>query len=350
MDILASMMIFIGSFNSSGAEGISVAKFDPATGAITELRSAARTENPTFLARHPKLPIVYAVNELAGPSGGFVSAFAVENGTLRLLERVPSGGKSSCHIEVNPAGGVLVVAHYGGPGVTSFKLDERGIPRMVSELAHSGSSVNQSRQTSPHPHAAHFSPDGSEVFVPDLGTDRVEIYRADSATAKLERSASIAVAPGSGPRHLAFDGSGAAAFVVHELSSEVEVFKRGGQGWGSAQKLSTLPPGFEGSNTGSEVALHPSGRFLFVSNRGANTIAAFRVRKDATLEPIGQTPTGGKTPRHFAIEPGGRWLLAGNQDSGSISRFRVDFQSGTLAPEEPAVVVPGPACILFYPR
>jgi 6-phosphogluconolactonase len=350
MDVLASMLIFIGSFSSSGAEGISVAEFDPASGAITELRSAARAENPTFLARHPKLPIVYAVNELGGPGGGFVSAFAVENGTLRLLERVPSGGNSPCHIEVNPAGGVLVVAHYGGPGVTSFKLDERGIPHLVSKVAHSGSSVNRSRQTSPHPHAVHFSPDGSEVFVPDLGTDRVEIYQVDSATGKLERSATIAVAPGSGPRHLAFDCSGRAAFVVHELSSEVEVFKRGEEGWKSAQKLSTLPPNFTSSNTAAEIALHPSGRFLFVSNRGANTIAAFNVKADSSLEPISQTSAGGKTPRHFAIAPGGHWLLAGNQDSASISRFRIDSGSGALAPDEPAVPVPGPACILFYPR
>ena len=335
MNFLA-MLLFIGTFTGRGAEGISVAEFDPATGTLTAPALVAREENPTFLAWHPTRPILYAVNEIGSGAGGFIGAFSIEaDGRLRRLARVPSGGKSPTHLDVDPTGRMLVVANYGGPGVASFYLDADGLPRPVSNVAHAGSGVNRDRQDGPHPHAASFAPDGRTVFAPDLGADRVFLHGADPATGTLEGTGIlISEPPGSGPRHLAFRPDGNAVFVLHELSNAVEVLRRGADDrWTTAQTVSTLPDGFAGKSTAAEVVPHPSGRFLFASNRGADTIAAFRVNPDdATLEAVGQTPIRGRSPRHFTLDPTGRWLLVAGQDSNTISIFEVNAGTGALTP------------------
>ncbi len=240
----------------------------------------AETTNPSFLAIHPNGKYLYAVNET---SMGSVTGFSIDPQTAKLTElnHVPSGGADPCHLVVDASGHAVIVANYTGGSVSSFPLAADGtLGSAVTFLQHRGSSVNKARQDAAHAHDVALSPDGRFAIICDLGMDKLMVYHFDPKTGALSANDPpfAQLKPGSGPRHLVFDASGTHAYVISELAGTITTF-----GWDAnrgalreMQTVSTLPASFKGTNTAAEIAIHPSGRFLYGSNRGANSLAVLR--------------------------------------------------------------------------
>ena len=356
----ADRIMYVGTYTRAPSKGIYAYRLR-ASGELTAMGSAglaAETENPSFLAVHPNGRFLYAVNEISryeGTDAGSVSAFSIDRatGTLTLLNRVSSRGGGPCHLSIDTSGKWLFVANYGGGSVAGFPIQDDGkLGEASSFFQHSGSSVNKARQSGPHGHAVVMSPDNRFVLAADLGLDRVFAYRMAPAAGGLAPGDPpyASIAPGSGPRHLAFRPDGRFVYVLNEMLSNVAAFRydaaRGALA--EVQTRSMLPEGFSGENSGAEIAVHPTGRFLYASNRGHDSIAGFRIDGSAgTLTPIGHTSTQGKTPRNFAIDPSGRFLIAANQNSGTVVVFRIDQETGALTPAGTVLQVPSPVCIVF---
>ncbi len=354
-DSPAKTAVYVGTYTDPGSRGIYRFSFDPASGAAGAPALAAETTNPSFLALHPNGRFLYAVNEtdsFEGRRTGFVSAFAIDGGTgtLKLLDRQPSAGAGPCHLIVDRTGRNLLVANYGSGTVALLRIAPDGRLAAPSAVhAHQGSGPNRGRQAQPHAHGIYL--DAAERFAlsPDLGADRIFVYRFDGARGTLEPHGTAALDPGSGPRHLAFDPSGRRVYSINELLSTLTGFAYD-PGSGALQPIatvSTLPSGYVGSSATAEVALSTDGRFLYGSNRGHDSLAVFRVERDGRLTPIGQVPVGGRTPRHFAIDPSGGWLLVAQQDGGAVAVFRLDPASGMPQPTGVTVAVPKPVCLVF---
>lgn len=351
-------IVYVGTYTRQTSKGIYAFRFQSATGEITPLGLAAETVNPSFLAVHPNHRFLYAVNEVSnyeGQTAGSISAFSIAaaTGQLKLLNRVSSRGAGPCHLALDKNGEWLFAANYSGGSVAAFPVHEDGALGDASAFVqHSGSSVNPRRQSGPHAHSANVSPDNRFVLFTDLGLDEVLAYRLDPAKGGLTANDPpfAKVAPGSGPRHLAFRPDGKFVYVLNEMLSTVTTL-RYNAGRGSLeewQTLSTLPDGFTGANSGAEIAVAPNARFLYASNRGHDSIAVFRIDRDkGALVPVDRVSTQGKTPRNFAIDPSGKFLFAANQDSGSIVVFRIDPKTGGLTPTGRVLEVPSPVCVTF---
>lgn len=345
----------------TGASHIYVSKFDPGSGQLGAPREAAEIGRPGFLAIHPSADILYAVGrevKEGSPPEGFAAAFRIDTATgdLQAINRGPTAGRGASHVAVNATATVLAAVNYGDGNTVSLALKPDGsIGELVSDLPHSGSSAHPQRQTGPHPHSANFTPDGSFVIVPDLGTDELVSYSVDPATARLARRSDpqVKMAPGSGPRHMTFHPNGRWAYVINELASTIAVLEYGA-GEGSlepVQTISTLPEDYDGpTNTTAEVLVHPNGRFLYGSNRGSNTIAVFAIESSTgRLSFVQRESTGGDWPRNFRLSLDGAFLLVANQRSDDVHVFRVDSETGSLTPTGASVSVPGPMCVKFVP-
>ena len=345
-------LVYVGAYTRPPSKGISAYRFDPSSGQLTPLGVAAETDNPTFLAVHPNRKFLYAANE--NPDGA-VSAFAIDPSTsqLKLLNRVSSRGSGPCHVVVDRAGHWLYAANYNSGSMAAIPIREDGsLGDGGGSVQHAGSSVNPQRQRGPHAHSANLAPDGRFLLAADLGLDQILVYRLDGEKGSLAPGDPpfTRLAPGSGPRHMAFSRDGRFAYVVNEMLATVTAF-RYDAARGRLEELQTVsitPADYTGAKSGAEIAVHPNGRFLYASNRGDSTIAVFRVDEaKGTLAAVERTPTGGKTPRNFAIDPTGAWLLAANQDSGSVAPFRIDPESGRLSVTGKTVDVASPVCIVF---
>ena len=357
-------IMYVGTYTRAPSKGIYAYRFQGATGALTPMGTAglaAETENPSFLAVHPNQRFLYAVNEVSrydGAAAGSVSAFAIDRATggLTLLNRVSSRGADPCHLSIDRSGKWLFVANYSGGSVAAFPVRDDGTLGEASAFfQHTGASVNKARQGAPHAHAAVVSPDNRFVLAADLGLDRILSYPLTPATGGLGPAGPrfAAIAPGSGPRHLAFRPDGKFVYVLNEMLSRVAALSYDADRGTLAelQTLSTLPNGFSGENSGAEIATHPSGKFLYASNRGDDSIAIFRIdAARGTLTSAGHVPTQGKTPRGFAIDPSGRFLVAANQSSGSLVLFRIDLETGGLTPAGTVVQNPSPVSVVFSKR
>jgi 6-phosphogluconolactonase len=355
-----TMLVYIGTYTGAKSKGIYLSRFDPATGRLTSPELAAETPSPSFLAIHPSKRFLYAAGEatnLGGKPVGAVSAYKLDptTGQLTLLNQASSGGASPCHVAVDPRGKCLLVANYGSGSIAALPIQSDGsLAEPSSVIQHHGSSINPQRQAGPH---AHFiMPDPSDRFALtcDLGLDQVLVYRLDPIKPSLIANAPpfAAVKPGSGPRHLAFHPSGRFVFLINEMGSTLTVFaydsKRGALK--GLQTISTLPEGFAGNSTCAEVQVHPSGKFVYGSNRGHDSIAVFGFdAASGKVTCVEHQSTQGKTPRHFALDPAGKWLLAENQDSDNIVVFRVDSKTGRLSPAGQTVPVGAPVCAIFVP-
>ena len=345
----------------TGADHVYVSSFDAATGDLGAPRQAAGIGRPGFLALHPGGEILYAVGrevERGTPPKGVAVAFAVDrrSGRLSELNRASTSGRGAAHVTVNTDATVLAAVNYGDGNTVTVALRPGGLlGEPVADMPHSGSSVHPTRQGEPHPHSANFTPDGRFLIVPDLGTDELVRYAVDPQTARLERAPApqARMEPGSGPRHMAFHPNGRWAYVINELASTVAVMHYDPQAGllRAVQTIGTLPEGYAGpANTTAEVLVHPNGRFLYGSNRGSNTIAVFAISPgDGRLEAVERVPTGGDWPRNFRLAPDGRFLLAANRRSDSVHVFRVDLETGRLEPTGASVAVPNPMCIRFVP-
>lgn len=354
------LRVYIGTYTGPKSKGIYLARLDLKTGALSAPALVAETPNPSFLALHPTRDLLYAVNEVdsfQGKPTGSVSAFAVDRAAGRLspLNQQASGGRGPAHITVDPLGVAVLVANYGGGSVAALPIEQDGSLRPPSSvIQHSGSSVNPSRQKEPHAHSVTLDAGGRRAYVADLGIDKVMLYAFDPAKGLLTPNdpPSVSLAPGSGPRHFAIHPSGRFAYAINELALTVTAFARSAANGAltTVQTISTLPAGTAPNPAFStaEVQVHPSGKFVYGSNRGHDSITVFSIDEGTgRLTFVENEPTQGSTPRAFGIDPTGEYLLAANQRSDSIVAFRIDVATGALTPAGVTVEVGAPVCIKF---
>ena len=351
-------LVFVGTYTTkTESKGIYAYEYDADTGKLTPKGVAAETADPSWVAVHPSGKSLYAANE-AGKSSA-VSAFAIDakSGKLTLLNQMPSLGEDPCYLSFDKTSKYVLVANYSSGTVAVFPILTDGRLGEHTALAKDPGATgpNKERQEGPHAHWIETSPDNRFAMVADLGLDEVLVYKFDAASGALmpNEPAFARLKAGSGPRHILFHPNGKFVFVVSELSSTATSFDYNGKK-GTLKEIetvSTLPPGFSGRNDVAEVALHPNGKFLYVSNRGEDTIAVFSIDPTkGTLTFVARMPTGGKEPRHFAIDPSGKYLLAENQFSNNIVVFKIDAATGGLTPTGQVVEVPSPVNIAFLPE
>ncbi len=349
----AQHLMFVGTYTKADSKGIYVFRFDDKTGALSPLGLAAETSNPSWLTLHPNGNVLYAANEddnYQGLKSGAVTAFTIDHSTGKLakLNSVPSRGAWPCHVAVDNAGLTLFAVNYAGGSTASFPIKLDGsLGESNHFVQHKGSSVDPERQSAPHAHSANIAPDNRYVFVDDLGLDEVLSYNLDLTP----NSASFArVEPGLGPRHMVFSTDRKFAYVLTEMGASVSVFAYEAKD-GTLKPLgnvSSLAADYKGPKSGAEIKMHPTGRFLYTSNRGDSTITLFNIDKSkGSITRVDSTPTGGKTPRSFSIDPTGTWLLAANQDSNSIVVFRIDRKTGKLTPSGQPAQAGSPVCLTF---
>jgi 6-phosphogluconolactonase len=352
---------FIGTYTSkTDSKGIYSFHFDSSSGQLSSLALAATTQDPSFVTVASNDKYLYAVNELSefgGKKSGAVTSYLLDSksGQLTQLNHVPSGGADPCYVSFNKSGKYLLVANYTGGSIAAFPVAPDGrIGAASAFVQHTGSGPNKERQEGPHAHYIAASADDRFVFVVDLGLDEVLVYRFDPAKGSLtpNNPPFVELTPGAGPRHLAFHPNGKFAYVLSEVNSTVTAFaydSRNGS-FSTLKTLSTIPKDFTAHNDAAEIVVHPSGKFLYVSNRGHDSITEFAIdAARGVLTLAGDFPTQGKTPRNFALDPTGKFLLAANQESNNIAVFRIDQSTGGLTATGQIAQVPAPVDIVFVP-
>lgn len=353
-------LVYFGTYTGAKSQGIYVSRLDTASGELSAPTLAARSVNPAFVAVAPNHRFLFAVNEMDhfnGQASGAVTAFKLDafTGKLEFLDQQPSGGTGPCHLVVDSTGDYVLVANYGSGSVAVFPVQTNGsISPPSAVIQHHGSSVNPQRQAGPHAHCIAVDAAHHRVFACDLGLDKVMIYRLNetNGTLTVNETPWTEVKPGSGPRHIAFHPDGRHAYVINEMGSTLTAFDYDPAGGAlkEIQTVSTLPDDFHGVNTCAEVAIHPSGKFVYTSNRGDDSIAEFAVAEPGgRLNLVERQSTRGKVPRCFAIDPTGQYLIAANQNSDSIVVFRINAQTGRLTWTGQTVEVGKPVCVVFAP-
>ena len=354
-----SVLVYIGTYTTPGkSKGIYVMRMDAATGALTQPELAAETSSPSFLAVHPNHQYMYCVNEVSsfdGKKSGAVSSFSIDakSGKLSFLNRQPSGGEGPCYVSLDHTGKVALVANYNSGSVASFPVEGDGKLKEAATVdQHHGKGANPRRQEGPHGHCFDVDPGNKFALSCDLGLDKVFVYRLDTSTGKLTPNDPPAgsVAPGAGPRHLAFSPSGKFVYVIDEVNSTLAVFSYDASKGTLAevQTLPTLPPDFKGDSTCAEVIVHPSGKFVYGSNRGHDSLAIFKADPaTGKLTSAGHESTQGKTPRGFNIDPSGNFLIAGNQATDNVVVFKIDQNSGSLKATGSTVKIGAPVHVVF---
>jgi len=351
----AEYPLYIGAYTNGSSKGILVARFNPKTGAISEPELAAATPNPTFLAVHVSKRFLYSINEVGtwnGQRSGSVSAFSFGPGNkLTLLNQVSSKGIGPCHVALDSAGKMAVVANYSSGSIASYKIGSDGkLSEAVSSFQFSGYGPDKSRQEGPHAHSNTISVDNKFVVSCDLGTDRIHIFEVDTTAGSLaeHNPPYVRAVPGGGPRHAAFHPNNKFLYVNNEMLSSVTAFQ-----WDrwrglltELQTISTLPEGFTGENTSAEIRIHPLNGHLYVSNRGHDSIASFEIGKDGRLTFVNTTPSGGHIPRSFDFDPTGNWLLAAHQNSNNITVLSVNRRGGLKRTQNEAKCG-APVCLCF---
>lgn len=357
----AQYFAFIGTYTAkTDSKGIYSFHFDSGTGRLTSMAVAATTPDPSFLTVAHNEKYLYAVNELSefgGEKSGAVTSYSIDakSGKLVQLNQVASGGADPCYVSFDQSGKYLLVANYTGGSVSTFPIAADGhIGPAAAIVQHTGSGPNKERQEGPHAHYIATSANNRFVFVVDLGLDEVVVYRFDPATGSLAPNDPpfAKLAPGAGPRHLAFHPNGKFVYVLNEVIPTVTALAYDSKSgsFSTLQTLSTIPKDFTAHNDTAEIVVHPSGKFLYASNRGHDSIAEFTIDPaKGTLTLAGDFPTQGKTPRNFALDPTGKFLLAANQESNNIVIFRIDQSTGALVATGQVAQVPAPVDIVFVP-
>ena len=356
-DAPKELLVYIGNYSGPKAKGIYAYRLDMASGKLTEVGVTEGIKNPSFLAIHPSGNYLYAVSEVSDSGGkpsGAVSAFALgrKSGKLTALNHQSSEGAGPCHVTVDRTGRVALVANYGGGSVASLPIKGDGsLEKAASAIQHEGMGPDPSRQKGPHAHSINVSPDNRFAFAADLGLDKILIYKLDPERGTLTANDPpfAATPPAGGPRHFAFHPSSKFAYVCNEMKSSVTAFSYDAENGALTEihTITTLPEPVQGNST-AEIQVHPSGKFVYCSNRGHNSLAIFAVDPGSgKLTAVGHQSTLGKTPRNFGIDPTGTYILACNQGSDSIVVFRVDQQSGKLAQVGEPVTTGAPVCVKF---
>lgn len=362
-------LLYVGTYTvgehqeATGSKGIYAFRISENAGAqnapeIASLGLEAETPNPSFLAADPSGRYLYAVNELAqykGASSGAVSAYSIERktGKLTYLNEIASRGADPCYVSFDKSGKYALVANYTGGSVAVFPvLSDGRVGAASAFVQHAGKGARPDRQEGPHAHWIQTTADNRYAVAADLGLDEVLVYKFDAANGSLRANdpAFVRLAPGTGPRHIAFAPNNKFAYVVDELNSTVTAFTYDAQHGAlkQIQTISTLPAGFSGANDTAEIHIHPNGKFLFASNRGHDSIAVFAIdQRNGKLELVDHVSTQGKTPRNFEIDPSGRLLFVANEDSGNIVIFKITLNTGKLTPSGQTLAAPAPVSLRF---
>ncbi len=348
--------VYIGTRDPAG---VYRARLDIESGDLTQPEPIVGIDNPGWLTLNPRRPVLYATclgDSCTDAGYGYVNAFGIDTrtGDLSFIGGQTGGGHPLVHLNVDPAGELLAAASYHGTAMAVFPLTENGgIARAVTKhnFNHPGSGVVPERQGRAFPHSFTFDRHGEYAYLCDLGADVVWVYRRSTERADLEPHdpPSFSLAPGSGPRHVAWHPDGRILYVINELANTITVCRIDAGNAHELQTVGTLPPNFEGENTTAEVAVSPDGRFVYGSNRGHNSIAIFAVeRGSGLLRAAGWTPTDGDHPRHFTLEATGRWCLVANRTSGTVVVFRRDAATGTLTKVGHVGGMVNPQCVVLY--
>ena len=362
---VSAYLIYIGTYtepqNVPGAhsQGIYVFRMEAADGTLTRVGVAACDRNPSFVTVHPNGRWLYAVHEVEhfdGQSGGGISAFALDpqTGLPQPLNQQLSRGSIPCHINIDGSGRYALAANFVGGSVTMLPLNDDGSLQPASDVVlHRELDTGAPAEARSHAHQVFLDPSQRWAYSPDLGLDRVIVYEPDATAGKLRPHATRALrtAKGAGPRHMDFHPNGRYAYLINELNGTLMAlaFNPADGSFTELQTVSTLPEGYSGTVSCADVHVHPSGKWVYGSNRGHDSLVVFAIDPaTGRLTLVGHTPTGGRTPRNFALDPTGTFLLAANQDSSTIVTFRIDPASGTLTPTGQVTEVPAPVCIKFH--
>lgn len=349
----ADPLIFISAFASGEKAGIHAFHFDGATGALKPAHRTSDIQNPFFLAVSKDQRCLYAVNaeKFGDKEDEKVAAYAIQRdtGALSKLNEQSSKGTATCYLDA--LGKTVVLANYSSGSVASLPVNSDGsLAEAASFIQHSGSSVDPDRQKGPNAHSIVIAPNGRFAFAADLGIDKVMIYRLDPTTAKLsvnEAQPFVTMKPGSGPRHITFHPNGRVVYVINELANTITVFDYAPESGRLTehQTISTLRSDFKGKSYTADVKVTPDGRYLYGTNRGHDSIAAYRVGNDGKLTLIAIEPSLGKGPQNLLITPDGNWLLCANMPGNSVTVFRIDHSIGSLKSSGQSIEMPMPSCI-----
>jgi len=341
--------VYFGTYTKADSQGIYVSEWDPEKGTLSEPRLAAEIENPSFLELSSDGKFLYAVSEVGD---GTVKSFRIlGDGTLNLINQQSAEGSITCHLSLSQDGTMLVAANYMGGNVVSYRIRKDGsLSKAVSVIQHQGSSVNPKRQEAPHAHSINFSPDDRFAYAADLGTDRIYRYAVDTTKGTLAPSGETPIIAGSGPRHFTFHTSGKFAYLINEIALTVEAFSVNQEtgDLSSLQTVSTLPLDAPKQGSTAEVVCDPSGKFLYGSNRGHDTIVVYQIDPSSgKLRYVENEPIEGEVPRNFAVSPDGKWLIAAGQKSHNVSVFSIDPVSGELTFSGEQEKIDSPVCVRF---
>jgi 6-phosphogluconolactonase len=347
--------LIVGTYtNEAKTNGIHVYTFDATSGDVQEKSTFTGITNPSYLTVSKDKKNVYAVSEAGDGKGVNAFSFDSKTGKLTLQNTGSAGGNGPCYISVDDQKRWVFAGNYGGGSLSATKLNADGsLTTQTQVIQHEGSSVNKSRQDKPHVHAVVLSPDGRHLLVPDLGTDKVNIYRFDASKENPLTPGSPAFATanaGGGPRHLAFHPNGKWAYLVLEMEGAVTAFEFNNGKMEAKQTITMLDKGFTGKVGGADIHVSPDGKFLYASNRGeANDIVIYAIGKDGKITYAGRQSSGINTPRNFAIDPTGSFLLVGNQNGNDIAIFKRDKKTGLLSATGKRILVDKPVCLKFVP-
>ncbi|MDW7691738.1 lactonase family protein [Flammeovirgaceae bacterium SG7u.111] len=355
-DDLQKTLLYVGTYSVRGSEGIYVYNFDDETGAFSLLQTVGGVVSPSFIELHPNGKFLYSVNRggvIPNKKWGSISAFTINpsSGELYALNKQTSNGEGPCHVAVDPDGDYVYVGNYVSGNLVMYPIKDDGSIRVSSDMVqHEGSGANEKRQEGPHVHSVNPSPDGKFIYVPDLGINKIKTYAPNKVDGKLGEAKSEAVAAsGAGPRHFTIHPSGKFAYSAEELTSTVGVFavdEEKGKLTSIQENVSSLPADFKGESYSADIHVHPNGKFLYVSNRGHNSVAIFKIAEETgKLELLKTESVLGNWPRNFMVTPNGKFLLCANERSDNIVIYTINQETGMLSPLDKQIKMPSPVCL-----
>jgi 6-phosphogluconolactonase len=344
--------LYVGTFSVRGSEGVYVYGFDRSARKFSPIQQVGGPDSPSFLDIHPNGQYLYTANRGSLPSdtlAGSVLAYRIDPiaGSLQLINQSSSYGESPCHISVDDSGGRLYLSHYAGGSISVFPVLENGsIGTLMDSISYQGQGPNQERQEASHLHSIQSIPGTDRFLAADLGTDRLYHYHCRQQGLEAATPPYLSTEPGAGPRHFVLSDDGKRVYIAEELSSTVSVYSLGEAEPEMLQRISTLPTDFSTLNTVADIHLSPDGRFLYVSNRGHNSLAIYSIDPESGLLTFKtHVSSGGQVPRNFLIDPEGDFVLVANQDSDNIIFFERDQETGLLTTTELVLEVPSPVCL-----
>jgi len=349
----ADLTVYFGTHTAGPGKGFSVSHFDTLTGALSKPEFLLETPAPAYFVIAPGGRRLYSCN-----STGFVSAYSIDPATaqLKLINQKPSGGGDPSYISLDRTGHYVLVANFASGNVAVWALEPDGsLGERTAFVQHKDSGANPQQQLQAHAHSIRVDPTNRFALAGDTGLDELIVYKFNVKDGSLTPNDPpfVRAAPGANPRHVAFHPNGRWLYVLTEAGSTIMLFnwdaKRGALS--EVETVSTLPKDFQGKSACAEIEVHPSGKFVYASNRGRDSIAVFSVdAKSGRLTLIQDVPSGGKTPRNFDMDPSAHWLLVTNHDSNTAMVYRIDQQTGKLTPTGQPVEVASPYCPRFLAR